>query len=156
MEIKGCRLHRTPAATTPAQLSIPSDWGPRVTGQTLHVLPLHVHFLLLRSRATQVLGGVSQPEALRQVAQVEQSDVEDVLQRPGVGGVGPDEGLQGCKENGGGVGGCEGGSRAAHTPAKGCPGQGPCQATASSTTYMAPSICTCVPFNSSETNRTPQ
>ena len=29
--------------------------------------------------------------------EVEQSDVEDMLQLPGVGGVGPDEGLQGWK-----------------------------------------------------------
>ena len=29
--------------------------------------------------------------------EVEQSDVEDMLQLPGVGGIGPDEGLQGWK-----------------------------------------------------------
>lgn len=33
--------------------------------------------------------------------EVEQSDVEDMLQLPGVGGVGPDEGLQGWKTVGG-------------------------------------------------------
>lgn len=94
-------------------------------GANLHILPFHIHFLLLRW-AIKVLGGVSQPEALSQMAQVEQSDVEDVLQRAGVGGVGPDEGLQGCEKRRGGR--LSGGSRAARTPARGCPGWAPLQA----------------------------
>lgn len=57
---------------------------------------------LLRRRAAQLPGGVPQPEALGHVAQVQRADVEDVLQLLRVGGVGADEGLQGCGGTGAG------------------------------------------------------
>lgn len=133
----------------------PSDFGPLVSGRILCILPFHVHFPLLHSWATKVLGGVSQPEALSHVAQVQQSDVEDVLQRPGVGRVGADEGLQGCKKNEGEEG-SQGGSRGLHAPLpKAVLGRASFQATASSTTYIAMSIYTGMLSNSSETNKNP-
>lgn len=70
---------------------------PRTPGQRRLVLPFRGGFLLLHGRDAKILGGISQPEALRHVAEVEQANVEDVLQLPGVGGVGADEGLQGWK-----------------------------------------------------------
>lgn len=50
-----------------------------------------------RGGGAKALRSVSQAEALGGVSQVEASDVEDVLQVGGVGGVGPQEGLQRCQ-----------------------------------------------------------
>lgn len=44
--------------------------------------------------SSQVLGGISQPKALGHVTQVERFDVEDVLEVPGIDGIGTKERLQ--------------------------------------------------------------
>lgn len=45
-------------------------------------------------KSSQVLGGVPQAKALGNMTQVERFDVEDVLEVPGIGGVGTKERLQ--------------------------------------------------------------
>lgn len=67
--------------------------------QVHHVgLPFWSWFgFLLRAcswKSGQVLGGIPQAKALGNVTQVERFDVEDVLEVPGIGGVGTKERLQ--------------------------------------------------------------